>query len=232
MRKSLDEEQFLKDVAKHEMTILKDDGVYRHIRMKQPGSWNMWFEVVTWPGFLAYTGDMGAFTFTRLEDMFQFFRADREPDRLGINPDYWSEKLEAVDRNGRNGEYSQFSTAKFKEHVEDTVKEWIANCDVSYDADDEDIAASRKKFEEELREEIEEQIYLHLDDGQHELHRALNKFEFTDTRWKANQHKYQFQDTWEWDCEDYTLRFLWCCYALAYTIKMYDEFKAKQNPAS
>lgn len=30
------EERFLKDVAQHEMTVLRDDGVSRHLRFQNP----------------------------------------------------------------------------------------------------------------------------------------------------------------------------------------------------
>jgi len=227
MAREVTEEMFLKDVAKHEMNVLKDDGVYRHIRMKQPGSFNMWFDVVTWPGFLAYTGDMGAFVFTRLEDMFEFFRERDGKERLYINPQYWGEKLEAVDRDGKGGSYKEFSEAKFKERVEDYIKTWIEECSIEYDSDEEEEAEQRKKFETELRAAVEEDIYRNLDDGPHEAYRALRDFEFTpeEKQFDRNPHKYQFNDVWEWSCDEYTLRFIWCCYALAYTIRKYDEAK-------
>lgn len=219
------EEIFLKDVANHEMQVLMDNGVYRHIRMQQPKSSNMWFEIVTWPGYLAYVGDMGAFTFTRLRDMFEFFRTDQKNGKLGINPSYWSEKLEAVDRDGRKGGYSEFSPEKFREHVEEQIETWVQeyhNGNNFYDCDDEEVAAARKSFETELRGAVKNEIYLYIDDGPHELYKALNDFEF-----KSVSYNYQFQDAWEWSCEDFTLRFLWCCYALAWSIKKYDEMKDK-----
>jgi hypothetical protein len=231
MRKELTEEEFLKNIAKHEMNVLKDDGVYRHIRMKQPGSFNMWFDIVTWPGFLAYTGDMGAFVFTRLEDMFQFFRSDwindRKDGKIRINPSYWGEKLEAVDRNGRTGSYREFSEDRFKEHVEDVITEWIQECPIEYESSEEEEAEQRKKFETELRKAVEEEVYRNLGDGEHEARRALNEFSFSpeENRFYREPHKYEFRDTWEWDCEEYTFRFTWCCYALAWSIRKYDEMK-------
>jgi hypothetical protein len=47
------EETFLKDVSKHTMAVLLDKGVYRHLQFKDNGSNVMWFDIVTWPGFLA-----------------------------------------------------------------------------------------------------------------------------------------------------------------------------------
>jgi hypothetical protein len=83
--------RFARDTAKHEMTVLHDDGLYRHLRFMNPKSSEYWFEIVTWPGSLAMRGDVGdGYVFTRLSDMFEFFRADR---RWGINPHYWAEKL-------------------------------------------------------------------------------------------------------------------------------------------
>ena len=56
-------EQFLKDVQRHAMNELHRDGVYRHLRFRQPENGNMWFELVTWPGHLTIAGDMGTWTF-------------------------------------------------------------------------------------------------------------------------------------------------------------------------
>ncbi|URN11302.1 hypothetical protein LUW77_03145 [Streptomyces radiopugnans] len=77
------------------MTVLHNDGLYRHLRFMSPRTSEFRFELVTWPGSLTIRGDYGdPHTFSRLDDMFQFFRADR---RRGINPHYWAEKL------GRDG---------------------------------------------------------------------------------------------------------------------------------
>jgi len=126
MTYELTEASFLKDVATHEMQLLRDDGVYRHLRFKRPGTVCMYFDLITWPGFLCYTGDMGTFVFTRLRDMFEFFRTDREyaqrrGDRqLFVNHGYWSEKLVAVDSQRRNGSAMEFSEALLRAYVNET----------------------------------------------------------------------------------------------------------------
>lgn len=102
------QEQFLKDVASHKMAILHNDGLYRHLKFKGRLGWNQWFEIITWPGKLTLSGDMGTWTFARLEDMFIFFRGDR------INAHYWEEKLEALDRHGKP---RQFSAEVFRVQV-------------------------------------------------------------------------------------------------------------------
>ena len=49
---SCTEEQFLKDAADHQMEVLRDDGVNRHLRFRNPESNAYWFDIITWPGAL------------------------------------------------------------------------------------------------------------------------------------------------------------------------------------
>lgn len=76
---------FERDVAEHQMQVLRDDRLYRHLLFKKPGTGCYHFNIVTYPGTLVYTGDMGSFVFQRLEDMFEFFRSDADRGD-GINP--------------------------------------------------------------------------------------------------------------------------------------------------
>lgn len=103
---------FLKHVNEHVMTVENDSGVFRSILFKRPGCSAFYFRLVTWPGHLAVSGDMGDYIFARLDDMFEFFRRND----LAINYGYWQEKLKASSRFGaaRNGgweEYDGKSTA-------------------------------------------------------------------------------------------------------------------------
>ncbi len=100
------EERFLRDVAKHEMTIVMDNGIHRNVVFKNPDGSNMWFGLQTWPNNLCFYGDMGTFVFSRLPDMFTFFRKGVDGDTIYINTRYWSEKITASDRNGGVEEFS------------------------------------------------------------------------------------------------------------------------------
>jgi len=100
---------FDKDTAEHKLTVIKEDGVYRHIRCQRPGTWCYGFDIITWPGYLAYAGDMGEFVFKRLDDMFNFFRGDR------INLRYWSEKCLA-------GKYEEFDIDTSRAGIIDCAK--------------------------------------------------------------------------------------------------------------
>lgn len=95
--------RFKGDTDKHEMTVLHDDGLYRHLRFKEPGTSTYYFDLVTWPGYLTISGDMGCYTFARIEDMFGFFS--------NSGPDYWAEKIQG------SGYVQEYSERLFREHV-------------------------------------------------------------------------------------------------------------------
>ncbi|KAB7753684.1 hypothetical protein [Mycolicibacterium mucogenicum] len=99
---------------KHEMTVLRDEGTYRHIRFKEPGTSIWWFDLVTWPGHLVITGDLQDFHFSRLDDMFEFFR---KPPGY-INASYWSEKLCGPQR------FESFSPDSLKRQVYKHFRDW------------------------------------------------------------------------------------------------------------
>ena len=196
-----DEARFLRDVSEHEMTIIRDDGVSRHIRFRKPDTICMGFDLITWPGHLCYTGDMGTYVFQRLNDMFCFFREEPRHGNTGelyINTGYWSEKLEAVDKRGGVMEYSP---DKFRETIKEILDE------------DEDTT-------DELRQAIEDEVLCYADDGGQEAYDAANSFQF--------DGKQYFTDFWEYDITAYTFRFVWCCYALSWAIRKYDQEKASQ----
>jgi len=122
--------QFLKDIATHEMTILSDCGVFRCIRFADTQSTCMHFTLTTWPDHIAISGDMGNFVFSRIKDMFSFFR-DRE---MEINPGYWAEKcVVAADslhgiREFDPGKLRNAVIERFKDHFEDTDIEEAMQC--------------------------------------------------------------------------------------------------------
>ncbi|MEC4836083.1 hypothetical protein [Mycobacteroides abscessus] len=98
----------------HRMTVLREEGLYRHIRFAEPGTGIWRFDLVTWPGHLVITGDLEDFHFARVEDMFEFFR-----NPVGyINPQYWAEKLRGPVRS------MSFSQDVFKRLVYDHFRDW------------------------------------------------------------------------------------------------------------
>lgn len=141
--------RFVQDTAEHKMTVLKDDGLYRHLRFQKPGSWYFGFDLVTWPGFLAMTGDMGEFLFSRVPDMIEFF-SGRTGDP---NFYYWTQKLLAP----RPEHVREFRPEKFRQAVLD-------------------ILGDRWENDRKLREDVECCVLAFEDDGEHEAIRNAIEF--------------------------------------------------------
>lgn len=227
-------ERFARDTADHTLTVLHDDGLYRHLRFTSTDNRFYWFELVTWPGRLAFTGGIGAgFVFARLDDMFEFFRtagmhAGDNPNR--IHPGYWAEKV--IDGRERCSAYSE-------EKALGTVGEYIDGWAERYD----DLVAGHEaevrryealpRFEQsmrpapvppktvgELREIVAnfeaDGLTMH-EDGARDLLRELERVGL-------------LRDTWEWDLSDWSWEFLWACNAIAWGVRRYDEAKVAVAP--
>ncbi len=188
-------ERFMRDVEKHGMNILADDGVRRHLRFSNNGSSIYRFDIITWPGALCFIGDMGCYVFERLDDMFEFFRAPPGAG-LRINPCYWSEKVQAECVTDGVKEYS---SSKFQW----VVREYVDERDELEDDD--------------LREAIEEEVLAYADEGEAGAREAADSFNY--------RGRDYFTDFWERDLTQFTHRFLWCCYALVWAIGIYDASK-------
>lgn len=205
------EEQFLKHVADHVMTVIRDDGLFRHVRFSNPKSSNMFFDLVTWPEYLCFCGDMGTYVFQRTEDMFKFFHHEStDPDKkIYINPEYWGEKLESISKFGEG--YKEFSKTRFEECVNDYANEYIEN-----------EVFTEKDYADTLREEIHYEIK-DVEDESSAVNFIQNfvcdEFEFID-----------FFDGCNF--EDFTYHYLWCCYAISWGVSKYYEEQQNTKPNS
>lgn len=117
-------ERFFVETEHHELTVLHDDGDYRHLRMmpRRPRSSAYWYEIVTWPGSLAFRGDGESYVFSIFgEDMFKLFRNGvGENGLIHINASYWAEKLSS-DRDVRkydDDKFEEFTAAILKDSEE------------------------------------------------------------------------------------------------------------------
>lgn len=185
-------ERFEREASNHRMRVFRDDGLYRHLRFSQPGTWAYGYDLITWPGQLAIAGDCGDYTFARVSDMFKFFRSDGGQ----INPHYWSEKLTNPDmRDGTR----KFAPEKF----EPRVMEWYAEHVESYEDDD------------GLREALEEQLFGWHDEpySRDDAIARLGEFEHNGTR---------IYEPYDWTLTDWDWQFLWCCWGIVQGIAQYD----------
>ena len=206
------EERFLKDVAKHEMSVIRDDGVNRHLRFKNPGSSGYWFDLITWPGTLCIDGDCGTYVFKRTPDMFKFFRTDRtymtkEGNKLAINPSYWGEKLVSI---GKNEKFQEFDEERFDQIIKEYVINWIKEHRDSTSPDE------RRDLWIALKEEVIDSDTSRKMGNAYDFHHRVN-----------SEKDFYFQDLFEYNCDRYTFHFIWCCYAIAHGIVQYDSQKGK-----
>lgn len=164
--------EFLDNVKNHKMKILLDNGVYRHLCFRAPETVNRYFEIVTYPGYLVISGDMGTYVFRRLTDMFEFFRHDE------VNLDYWSEKIDAEDKHSK---VREFSPEKAEEIIRDHINEYFK------DGEDE---VEKKRVLEEFED-------LNFED-ENDLYRGLNDIasDVFQDHWEWSFKEYNFHFVW------------------------------------
>ncbi|MFD8318617.1 hypothetical protein [Kitasatospora purpeofusca] len=231
-------EQFRRDTAKHELTVLHDDGLHRHLRVAEPGSGHLWFELVTWPGGLTIRGDMGCYIFSCAKDMFDFFR--RSAWGGGPNLHYWAQKADAGDIHAGVREYS---ADLLRKHIEDDLAALA-----------EDDLAERLRVRAEklgttsdrlpagaaagcraasaaymagLREELDDDLLGELPmwciDDEGDALAGVRQFDYR----PDGEPPFTF-DADEWKVRDWSGPYVWCCHAILFGIGAYDRVKAEQ----
>lgn len=209
------EERFLSDVYEHNMEIVHEHGLYRHLKFTKPDTLYDPFELITWPGYLCVAGSRGVYTFTRLSDMFELFRGDGlggyDNKVLYINKRKWSEFL--VGQDCHSG-IKEFSIAAFTLAVKNAFDVYFARCESA------DLAtAFAIKMEacnkESCWEKIEEQVLNRT--SEQEALIALSTFKY---------RSFTFSGFRKYQTTDYAFNYLWCLYAIVWGIQQYD---AKTN---
>lgn len=228
---SCSQERFMQDVGKHCMTILRNDGVDRHVQFRKPGCSAYWFDLVTVPGILMINGDMGTYVFSSVHDMFEFFAMDQKYAQVGelwINPGYWSEKLLAVDSTSRGrGDIYEFDYEGFMTQVLEHYQEFYEDqikCEREARLDCEGSEIPQHILDEwaaeaEVRADVLTQIEEELLNGDHldrdEAHRLLYNFDCD------ADPEFGFGDSCEWNLKCYRFHFIWCLYAIQYGIQRF-----------
>lgn len=83
---------FLQETRNHALVVLHSEGLYRHLRVQAPGTRRWSWDVTTWPGHLATTGDVAdGYVFAREVDMMTFF------DRHSYSHDYYADGAPLID---------------------------------------------------------------------------------------------------------------------------------------
>ena len=190
------EANFPKDVAAHTMTVLLDQGLYRHLRFANGDSSTMAFDLLTYPGGLMIRGDMGCFVFERNGsiDMFGFFRDDGGGRRC--NEEYWETKVKAQSIWGDG----------IRRYDEDE-----ARADIEVDLSNIDG----------LSQEGYECIMEHLGsafESEEELRNAMVSWDATGDY----TEEFQFDTDAGRELRYYTTNYLWCIHAIVWGIEQYD----------
>jgi hypothetical protein len=176
------------------MTIMHDDGVYRHLRFDKPREqgFNEPFHIITWPWRLTIAGGHGTYTFARIEDMFEFFTVRN----WSINPGYWGEKLEAIDKNAG---YREYDPAIFKEWLLQDFWERRTEYDPT----------AAKAIWEDLRSEL----FAYGDDSDEDYARTVLE--------RFNTKGFEYDDVWENDWTGFSSHYLWSLHAIVWGIQQY-----------
>lgn len=206
-------EQFLENIKEHEMTIIRDDGLYRHVRFSKPESTVYRFDLITWPGHVCYTGDMGTFVFSRITDMFDFFGHNLD-DKYPINPHYWGEKVLSESRFGGYKEYDQ---EDFEIHVKTEFEEGHTD-DIKYFPFPFSYLVCA--YPVDLWHEVERDVLHYACDGQDRAMWSAHDFRGSDG--------FTFE-VYEWDVTRPTYHYIWCCYALVWGIGLYKKEKGEKK---
>jgi hypothetical protein len=182
----------------HKMTILQDSDSVRRVHFqREDGRFVYSFDLITWPDYLCVTGDMGCYVFSRIEDMFEFFRGD------GISPNYWAEKLQSDCK--RDG-WREFNPEAFEESIRQDFEKW-------------DFASEEEK--EDVWSEIEMDV---LSQDGHDIYHGVQTFDSSYGDYRFNPDFFVDGGS-GWYRP--TLSYLLCLWAIIHGIKMYDEHKER-----
>jgi hypothetical protein len=198
---------FKRDIASHVATIKRNDGLYRHIEFRKPKhGWHHWFEIVTWPNGLIIRGDMETWVFSRVEDMFTFFRGDR------VSPSYWQEKLQCARDDAKD-----FSIDSLKQQAACYLDNW-----------GDDLPPSKRT---EIIAELESEIFSRY--GDHDEHEALS--ELFDCKYQLNPDDRRRVVRFD-PCDGpwgkrWSYHYVWCCWAIVWAIAEWEKLTAKETAA-
>jgi hypothetical protein len=200
---------FQRDTRNHDLHIIHEggpDNLVRYLRADRDGSSIYHFNIVTWPGYLSITGDMGSFTFARTRDMFNFFGEGR------INEGYWSEKLQHP--GGADAVAMEFDAEACSDHIRDDFRQWFADADRD----------ARKAIIPIARELMARQF--------DSMEEALHGIDDETRYWDSAEHgDHPWCEFWDHRCMGYRYDFLWCCHAITWAVKRYRQIKTGRTQA-
>lgn len=219
-------ESFLKDVGSHKATIVLDNGVHRHIHCSS-GSCCYHFDIVTYPGHLVVSGDMGDFVFQRTSDMFEFFRPNGNyNEKNWINISYWGEKLQASSVRGQS-KFEVFDGDLILPSVIEHLEEYCEDLDREFDMYLAKNSNPEYKDVESFTAAFKKEVKDYFDYHEDELNEQQYVSVFESFESDIIDNNDLLCEWYEWvETEKVSSNYIWCCYAIVWAIKQYDEIKA------
>ncbi|AUG29469.1 MULTISPECIES: hypothetical protein [Microbacterium] len=191
------------ETREHEMTVLHEDGLYRHIRFGRPDTALWSFTLTTWPHHLAISGDIGdGWTFSDRDDMFEFFGSRSD---AGVNLAYWWEKLPASQRTAARA----FSEDRLLRLAVEDITGWGM------------VERDRASAVEHLR-----MLWADCSGDERDYRKIVNEFTWVPT---ITTHEVisgtpiRFRDSDDWDSEEFCHNYQIACHAIAFGARRYRE---------
>ncbi|MFJ4880046.1 hypothetical protein ACIP93_33230 [Streptomyces sp. NPDC088745] len=195
------QERFASEVDGATMTVVKDDGLHRHLTFRFPkASWE-WCEIITWPGTLTLRGGLGCWSFTYDEDMLAFFRPG--PHRERIDPLHWAQKL------APGSEVKEYDENRARAYVRQAVAEAVETHEHIRAEDAEDWLSSFDTEAALMRT-------LGWVEGRVDAERPAGA---TLEEYMASEFHFPVQD---WDLYRWSNWFLLSCVVLPWAVEQYD----------
>jgi hypothetical protein len=194
--------QFKRDTANHQMTVLFEQGLYRHLRFESPDGSGYRFDLHTSPNRLMFHGEPGTYVFSvwPTADLFKVFSESSVGDRPNFG--YWREKLAAWCEAP-----IQFSNELFDAQVAHELAE--------AESDWPGVTADWKEKTEG---------FLAVYDTSNEQGARYATYDFSYLHGDADpwEQQFKFSDCARWVLDDYDWRYLWACHAALFGIAQYD----------
>lgn len=196
---------FLEETKDHQIRVENDNGVHRSVLCAEPGTGIYHYRLNTWPGHLAISGDISdGLIFTRLHDMFEFFRSEQDWDDIDFR--YWAEKL-----TGGSRSVQEYDPELAKAYVQSEIDNFIEYKGLE----------DNPEWAERLRYEANQ---LGVEFGPDVLCNQMYSFVFYPLKDDPYHEVFTDIETTSW--YDYNYRFYLNCFAIQAGIKAYNRYKS------
>jgi hypothetical protein len=191
--------RFAKDTAGHQMTVLHDDGLYRHLRFMKPQARQ---HLPLRPDHLAGLPAPSAGTSAAAATPSPASRTCSSSSGVndGINPDYWSEKLA--------GDRRRVETGRTRRQLVRAVRSSERRCS--------ECRSQRRRTREGIGRPRSPADILDCDLHRRGTGRARSWSTSATKNWQLRRHVgVERSRDWDWS-------FLWACHAIVWGIAQYD----------